>query len=107
MVEFNSLALGLEVGSGGILGAIAGYAAKKIIKLAMVIVGLIVLGLKYLETRGIITVNWSKVGGLFPDVSSASGEAAAAGTDLAGTFASMLPFGGSFAVGFMLGMKKG
>jgi uncharacterized membrane protein (Fun14 family) len=46
-------------GSGGFLfGAVAGYAIKKIMKIAAIVIGLFVVGLSYLSYRGWIDVKW-------------------------------------------------
>lgn len=45
--------------SGGFLfGAVAGYAIKKVMKIAAVVVGLFVTGLAYLSYKGWIDVRW-------------------------------------------------
>jgi uncharacterized membrane protein (Fun14 family) len=48
-----------SAGGGFLFGAVAGYAIKKVIKIAAVIVGLFVAGLAYLSYRGWIDVNWT------------------------------------------------
>ena len=49
------------IGSGFFVGLVAGYAIKKIIKIAAVIVGLFIAALAYMEYRRIIDVNWAKL----------------------------------------------
>ncbi len=49
------------VGGGFSIGLITGYAIKKVIKLAAVIVGLFIAGLAYLEYQRILAVDWHKV----------------------------------------------
>jgi uncharacterized membrane protein (Fun14 family) len=49
------------VGGGFLVGFITGYAIKKIIKLAAVIVGLFIAALAYLEYQRILSVDWDKV----------------------------------------------
>jgi uncharacterized membrane protein (Fun14 family) len=49
------------VGGGFLLGFVTGYAIKKVIKLAAVIVGLFIAGLAYLEYQRILSVDWHKV----------------------------------------------
>jgi uncharacterized membrane protein (Fun14 family) len=45
--------------SGGFLfGAVAGYAIKKVMKIAAIVIGLFVVGLSYLSYRGWIDVRW-------------------------------------------------
>src|SRR5215469_3871741 len=49
------------VGGGFLVGFITGYAIKKVIKLAAVIVGLFFAALAYLEYQRILNVDWDKV----------------------------------------------
>jgi uncharacterized membrane protein (Fun14 family) len=49
------------VGGGFFIGLITGYAIKKVIKLAAVIVGLFIAALAYLEYQRILSVDWHKV----------------------------------------------
>ena len=49
------------IGGGLFVGLLAGYAIKKIIKIAAVIVGLFIAALAYLEYQRIIDVNWAKI----------------------------------------------
>ena len=49
------------IGGGFFIGLLAGYAIKKIIKIAAVIVGLFIAALAYLEFQRIIDVNWEKI----------------------------------------------
>ena len=54
------------VGSGFFIGLITGYAIKKVIKLAAVIVGLFIAALAYLEYQRILNVDWHKVQSMTP-----------------------------------------
>jgi uncharacterized membrane protein (Fun14 family) len=49
------------VGGGFLIGFITGYAIKKVIKLAAVIVGLFFAALAYLQYQRILNVDWHKV----------------------------------------------
>jgi uncharacterized membrane protein (Fun14 family) len=49
------------VGGGFLLGFITGYAIKKVIKLAAVIVGLFIAASAYLEYQRILSVDWHKI----------------------------------------------
>jgi uncharacterized membrane protein (Fun14 family) len=49
------------VGGGFLLGFITGYAIKKVIKLAAVIVGLFIAALTYMEYQRILSVDLHKV----------------------------------------------
>ena len=47
------------VGGGFLIGFITGYAIKKVIKLAAVIVGVFISALAYLEYQRILNVDWN------------------------------------------------
>jgi uncharacterized membrane protein (Fun14 family) len=47
-----------SAGGGFLLGALAGYAVKKLMKLAAIVLGLFVVGLAYLSYRGWVDVKW-------------------------------------------------
>ncbi len=47
-----------SAGGGFLAGAVAGYAIRKLIKLAAIIVGLFVVALSYLSYRGWLDVKW-------------------------------------------------
>ena len=92
-----------QLGAGGILGFVAGYAIKKLLKILAVIAGLFALALIYLGYTGIISVNYEKlteaIEGLMGDLGGAS--------QWVSPIVANLPFAGSFLVGAALGLKKG
>jgi len=92
-----------QLGIGGIGGFIVGYALKKLSKLIVVLIGIFIIALIYLSTQGIISINyqalWNAAAGLV-------GGAEQAASWLVGII-SVLPFIGSFIVGFLLGFKLG
>jgi uncharacterized membrane protein (Fun14 family) len=49
------------VGGGFFLGYLAGFAIKKVLKLAAVIVGLFIAALAYLEYQRIVSVDWDRI----------------------------------------------
>jgi uncharacterized membrane protein (Fun14 family) len=49
------------VGGGFFLGLLAGYAIRKVIKIAAVIFGLFIAALAYLEYQRILAVDWSRI----------------------------------------------
>jgi uncharacterized membrane protein (Fun14 family) len=50
-----------SLGSGFFAGILIGYALKKVIKIAAVIVGLLLAGLAYLQYHQIANINWNKL----------------------------------------------
>ncbi len=97
MLEELALLLG-EAGGGFVLGFVTGYAAKRIAKLAVIVLGTgVVLG--YLaESAGFAKIEWSKV------------EDAVSGFLgwLLGKIAQMAsqPIGLGFALGFLVGITR-
>jgi uncharacterized membrane protein (Fun14 family) len=101
------------IGGGFFVGLLAGYAIKKIIKIAAVIVGLFIAALAYLEYQRIIDVNWAKIQAV-----SQSGLIWAANTVIhisnnigaghTGTLLNLgIPLTASASAGFAMGMVRG
>jgi uncharacterized membrane protein (Fun14 family) len=107
------------------LGALIGYAVKKVIKMVAVIAGLFLAGLAYLQSQQIANINWSKlqqasegaitilsnltmqIPGISSDGSSVdSSHAAATASSLAMTSFG-IPLTGSMSAGFTIGFMKG
>ena len=87
---------------GGVLGVVTGYAAKKIAKVIAVLAGLQLAVFKYLETRGVLQVNWSKLSGITPDASRIDAQASGYLMEMANA----IPMGVGFAIGAAAGFKK-
>jgi uncharacterized membrane protein (Fun14 family) len=92
-----------QLGVGGIGGFIVGFAFKKLSKLILFLIGIFIIALIYLGTQGIININY---GALWTALSGLVGSAASALSWLIGLI-SILPFAGSFIVGFLVGLKLG
>jgi uncharacterized membrane protein (Fun14 family) len=92
-----------QLGIGGVGGFIVGFALKKLSKLVLFLTGLFILALIYLSTQGIINVDYAS---LFSALAGLIGSAGSAFSWLVGVI-SLLPFAGSFIVGFLLGLKIG
>ena len=104
-LEIDPTQLGLEFGSGAVIGAIIGFAFKKIAKVIAVLVGLELALFKFLESRGILSVDWDRLSGGALDVT----ESAASQTppSWVNTILSTLSVGAGFTGGFLVGFKKG
>lgn len=92
-----------QLGAGGILGFVAGYAIKKLLKILAVIAGLFALALIYLGYTGIISVNYDKLTEAIEGLMGGLGTA----SQWVSPIVANLPFAGSFLVGAALGLKKG
>ena len=109
-MDSNGLATLLlsQVGFGGTLGFLLGYGLKKvaaiILKIVALISGLFMLGLTWLASIGVITLNFNAL------ANTAGNSFANALTAIVGSIAfigQVFPLGGSFGLGFYLGAKKG
>jgi uncharacterized membrane protein (Fun14 family) len=92
-----------QLGLGAIGGFIVGFALKKITKIVLVIVGIFIVALLYLGVNNVININY---GALWTTIANGLGVAGAAASWVVGII-SVLPFLGSFVVGFLLGLKIG
>ena len=112
------------LGGGFFVGIIVGYALKKVIKIAAVIVGLFLAGLAYLQSQQIANIYWNKLQTIsegtittisnltmqIPDISGDgssmnSSHAAATVSSLMTSFG--VPLTGSISAGFTIGFLKG
>jgi uncharacterized membrane protein (Fun14 family) len=112
------------VGFGGIVGFLVGIAIKYIIKILAVIAGLFLAGLMYLESQGILNVNWAKLQTMSQPVlstltnslnSTTGGVETGYGASVPGFIHSNFPFlptdmglplVGSAGLGFLLGLTR-
>jgi uncharacterized membrane protein (Fun14 family) len=92
-----------QLGLGAVGGFVVGFALKKLAKLFIVLIGIFVIVLLYLGTSGVISINYNA---LWSTIAGWLGGAAQAAGWLVGLI-SLLPFIGSFLVGFLLGLKIG
>lgn len=92
-----------QLGLGAIGGFIVGFALKKIAKIFIVIIGIFILALLYLGANNVININY---GSLWTTIANGLGLAGAAASWIVGII-SVLPFLGSFVVGFIIGLKIG
>ncbi|MEM1565912.1 MAG: FUN14 domain-containing protein [Candidatus Bathyarchaeia archaeon] len=92
-----------QVGLGGFIGFILGFALKKLSKLVLFLIGLFVCLLVYLNIKGILSLNYEA---LFNFISDFLGAVGSAFSWLVHTIA-LLPFAASFVAGFLLGLKLG
>ncbi|MFB6131789.1 MAG: FUN14 domain-containing protein [Halanaeroarchaeum sp.] len=104
-LDVNLSSLGIEFGSGAVIGFIVGYAFKKVAKVIAILVGLELALFKFLESRGILTVQWDRLSGGLLDV----GEAATSTQppSWAVSIISTLSISAGFGGGFLVGFKKG
>lgn len=109
MVEIGFQQIGLELGTGAVIGGLIGFTAKKVAKVVAAIVGLQLALFKFLETQGILTVDWGRLSAGLLNASRTAGGAATANQPpgLIMSFLSVIPVSAGFTGGFLLGFRKG
>ncbi len=102
------------VGGGFLTGLITGYAIKKVIKLAAVIVGLFFAALAYLQYQRILNVDWHEVQavsqyGIDWVADAVTHVSSTMGASHAGTLSNSIgiPLVSSVSAGFALGVARG
>jgi uncharacterized membrane protein (Fun14 family) len=107
-----------SAGDGFLFGAVAGYAIKKVMKIAAVVVGLFVAALAYLSYKGLIDIKWVAMENVTRSaLTNASGQVVHAINNTATQFAahpsavsaSGLPIAAAvgFVPGLLMGFKNG
>ena len=106
-----------SAGGGFLFGAVAGYAIKKVMKIAAVVIGLFVIGLSYLSYKGWIDVKWVEMENeAKTTLTNAAGQVGHALNNTASQFAAhsttveaSLPVAAAFGFmpGLILGLKRG
>jgi uncharacterized membrane protein (Fun14 family) len=107
-----------SAGGGFPFGAVAGYAIKKVMKIAAVVVGLFVAGLAYLSYKGWIDIKWMEIEkAARTTLTSVEGQVVHALNDTTSQFAahsstiaalgSPIAAGLGFVPGLVVGFKKG
>ncbi|WP_297464971.1 FUN14 domain-containing protein [Thermococcus sp.] len=99
-MEFDLNAMMGDVGVGAVVGFVTGYAVKKVMKLALALIGAYVVSLLWLEQKGVIVINKDR---LFNLVGEWSHEIMSAGQKVAALLPGTAAFMGGFALGFHRG----
>jgi len=109
MVDFGLQQIGLELGSGAVIGGLIGFTAKKVAKIIAVLVGLELALFKFLESQGILAVDWDRLSAGLINASSAATDAATANQPpgVVVSLLSVIPVSAGFAGGFLVGFKRG
>jgi len=95
--------LGLEFGGGALIGGIIGFATK-IAKLLAVIVGVQLMAFRYLESQGIVVVDWNRLSaGILKTQERTQG----ADIHWFQSVLSTLSIGAGFTGGFLIGFQRG
>ncbi|MFN3870726.1 MAG: FUN14 domain-containing protein [Aquificaceae bacterium] len=88
----------LDMGYAGFAGFVVGFAVRRILNFFLLLLGLYLLSLMWLSSKGIISVNWDQLFLLFKGMFEGF-------TAFVHGLIRKLAFAGSFAVGFAIGFK--
>ncbi|MFC4543563.1 FUN14 domain-containing protein [Halosolutus amylolyticus] len=106
MVEVDPTALGVEFLASAVIGGCIGFATKKVAKLLAIVVGVELMAVRYLESQGIVTIDWHRLSaGLVG--TSATDPTASVDTHWIESVLSTLTIGAGFAGGFLIGYHRG
>jgi uncharacterized membrane protein (Fun14 family) len=116
----NLSSVAATIGGGFFIGALIGYALKKVIKILAIVVGLFFAGLAYLQFQQIVNINWDKLQATSQNAVTALANATTqisnhvnnitdSNDHTTGLAISNLgiPLTGSMAMGFAIGFMKG
>ena len=105
MVEQDVLtAVLFQMGGGAVLGFATGYATKKVLKLALLVLGLFTMGLLYLQYKGIVDVNYDALASMVENTINAT---TATASGIKTHVIANMPFAASFIAAFWIGFKYG
>ncbi|MCS7261901.1 MAG: hypothetical protein NZ560_00555 [Aquificaceae bacterium] len=88
----------LDMGFAGFAGFVVGFATKRVLNLFLMLMGLYVISLMWLASKGVVEVHWTALFSLFKGMFEGF-------TQFVQGLIRKLAFAGSFAAGFALGFK--
>lgn len=109
----NMGALSATISAGFFAGVLFGYALKKVVRVAAVVVGLFFAGIAYLQYQQILSINWTKLQVIFQNTVSILENAKTrlpgfSNSDHATELSNLgIPLTGSMSMGFVVGFMKG
>ena len=96
------------IGSGGLIGFLAGFAIKRIFKILAVIVGLFFAALMYFQSQNLISVNWDKIQSMSQGLVSTLAHSLTDTGQISTITGNLgIPLTGGLATGFAIGVMKG
>ncbi len=96
------------IGSGGLIGFLAGFAIKRVFKILAVIVGLFFAALMYFQAQNLISVNWDKIQSMTQGMLSTLAHLLTDTGQISTITGNLgIPMTGGLAAGFAIGVMKG
>jgi len=99
--------LATQLGTGGIIGFVVGYALKKLFKLIIVLIGIFFVILQYLAYEDFIVINYDKIIARLEGFIVSLMQSGGGGFTLPTFLQANIPFAGSFIAGLGVGLKMG
>jgi uncharacterized membrane protein (Fun14 family) len=99
--------LATQLGMGGIIGFVVGYALKKLFKLIIVLIVIFFVILQYLAYTGFIVVNYDQILIRFQGFAQSFLQLGSGGFAISTLLQANIPFIGAFIVGLGVGLKVG
>ena len=97
-----------SVGVGSIAGFAIGYAVKKIFKISLALMGVLFGAIAYMQTQGILSVNWDKIENISRGAATAVSGMTMSHMGADSMISSLgLPLMGSMSMGFAVGFMRG
>jgi uncharacterized membrane protein (Fun14 family) len=94
--------LGIATGGSLVAGGVVGFAAKKLVKLAVAVIGAQLALFAYLDHEGVLDVHWQALDGAL----AAAGRHVGALPRWLTTLGMTVPIGAGFVGGFLVGFKR-
>jgi uncharacterized membrane protein (Fun14 family) len=104
----NIASITSTIGGGFFAGLVTGWALKKVIKLAAVVVGLFLGALIYLQSQTIVNINWNNLQSVSETTLSTIGNSITNTGEISNIMGNVgIRLTGSLSAGFVIGFMKG
>jgi len=103
----NWRVLGGQAGLGVVMGFAVGFVLKKSLKMALFLVGTIVLLQVLLTQFGFVTIHWDKIQASYDSAVATTGGGKGIIDSVLAWLSNSIAIGGGLAVGFFAGLKMG
>ena len=104
----NVVSVTSTIGGGFFADPLTGWALKKVIKLAALVVGLFLRALIYLQSQTILNINWNNLQSVSETALSTIGNSITNTGEISKIIENVgMPLTGSLSAGFVIGFMKG
>lgn len=104
----NVVSMTSTIGGVFFAGIVTGWALKKVIKLAVVVVGLFLEALIYLQSQTIVNINWNNLQSVSETALSTIGNSITNTGEISNIIENVgIPLTGNLSAGFVIGFMKG